>query len=247
MSNVINLCKVNQYIAIQKLKRHPKNPRTIKPERLKELKESIIAKGFYEPILVWKKGGVILSGNHRLIAAQELVKEGWEFVSPEGNKNVLPVVVEDVDDTRAEEILLEANNHYAEWVEDKLRAALQDAEGVSKFGFTKEYVDDLLSKAIEEADEIPKSSYDQEDGEKDEEPMDPDDMAPIEEFESLILPKRSYEKIKGLLEKISMTLNSEWCENDGYVEAVDTLVETFDDKEVGLSEEKPKKKKKSKS
>lgn len=88
-SNKIELCKVKTYAKISDLKVHPHNPRTISSDRLEQLKNSILKKGFYEPILVWKKGGVVLSGNHRLQAARELIEEGYEFISHDGQKDVL--------------------------------------------------------------------------------------------------------------------------------------------------------------
>lgn len=45
MSNVVDLCKVNTYLPIKKLKFHPDNPRTIQPDRLEALKRSITDKG----------------------------------------------------------------------------------------------------------------------------------------------------------------------------------------------------------
>jgi ParB-like chromosome segregation protein Spo0J len=237
MSNVIEVCKVNSYADISKLKFHPKNPRTIKVDRLEQLKDSIIKKGFYQPILVWKKGGIVLAGNHRLLAAQELVKEGWTFKSPEGKENVLPIVMEDVSDEVAEQILFETNNTYAEWVEDKLRDAIQSAEqkgrSISSFGFTTDYVDNLLASAIDDAEKATKKIRDS----MDEEGSDDLDKlmaetADEEEFESLILPKSVYTKLTALLADISEALVPEWHEGDGYKEAVLALLQAADETEI---------------
>lgn len=156
MGKKIELCGVKNYIAVEDLQFYPNNPRKISEVRLEQMKKSIVQKGFYEPILVWSKDNIILAGNHRTKAVLELIAEGYEFDSPDGKKKgVLPVVIEDVSDEVAEEILFETNNHYAEWVEDKLQAALTEAQqagrNIEGFGFTAEEVDLLVIKAIEEA------------------------------------------------------------------------------------------------
>lgn len=235
MSNQINLCKVNQYIEIKKLKFHPKNPRTIEPARLEQLKDSIIKKGFYQPILVWKKGGVVLAGNHRLMAAKQLEQEGWEFVSPDGKTGVLPVVVEDVDAEIAEAILFETNNTYAHWIEEKLAQAIQEAEAAGRpikgYGFDDAEVDRLLKAAIEEAEEtIEVMAHDRKKG--DGLPDVPEELAEVEEFESLILPKKQYRQLRELLAEISKTLAPEWHDGDSLAEAVVALVQAADEVKI---------------
>ena len=232
----IPLCLVENYLPIEKLKLHPNNPRTIKPDRLQALKDSIISKGFYQPILVWRKGHVILAGNHRFMAVQELIKEGFTFNSPDGAKHVLPVVIEDVEAEVAEAILFETNNTYAEWVEEKLRLAIKDAEdrGVnpSEYGFTSDQVDNLLHNALEDADAItpPPGSLGTS--------LDPTDEAGVmeaigdEEFESLILPKPVYETMTGLLADIAKTINPEWTEGDDYGVAAQMLCDFMRDPEI---------------
>lgn len=229
--STIELCKVQHYVPIDKLKFHPDNPRTIKPERLEELKRSIRKKGFYQPILVWKKGGIVLAGNHRLLAARELVKEGFEFKAPDGKTNVLPVVIEDVAEEVAEAILFETNNTYAEWVEEKLRKALEDAEAagvdINQFGFTQDYVDALLKNAAKEADEILKES---EKGEREIEPVDGTKLREAlgeEEFESIILPKGIYEQLTDILGKIAVALNDDWKPGDSYAQATQALCQSI--------------------
>jgi DNA modification methylase/ParB-like chromosome segregation protein Spo0J len=145
----IELCKVKEYLPISKIKLHPENPRTITRDRLDSLKKSILKKGFYQPILVWKRGNVVLSGNHRLIAVKELLEEGYDFLSPEGKKSVLPVVVEDCSPEVAEAILFEANNSYASWIEDKLMSALEKVDEVAleDYGFSPEQLDAMIKKA----------------------------------------------------------------------------------------------------
>jgi hypothetical protein len=147
---------VASYLPVSDIKFHPENPRTITRERLDDLKRSIVTKGFYEPMLVWRRDNIVLSGNHRTRAALELIDEGFTFVNPNGDKNSLPVVIEDVTEELAEAILYESNNHYAEWVEQKLAEALAEAKTEGKnlmdFGFTTKQVDDLLAEALKGAD-----------------------------------------------------------------------------------------------
>lgn len=247
MSNIIQVCKVQNYVSIDKLKFHPQNPRTIRPERLEDLKSSIVEKGFYQPILVWKKGGVVLAGNHRLLAARELVKEGWQFKSPGGETNVLPVVIEDVPNEIAEEILFETNNTYADWVDEKLSAAIMEAEeqgrDIKKFGFTPEQASEILKKALTEAEATIVGEHTR----KMPEPKDVDlsELAKEEEFESLILPKDIYVRLTKVLTELSKAADPSW--KSGYEGAVVKLIELAE--KHGLPEiidVKPKKAKKKK-
>ena len=150
----IQVCQVQDYAKVSKLKIHPENPREITPERLASLKRSILKKGFYQPILVWNRGNVVLAGNHRLIAARELIAEGYTFVTADGQTNVLPIVLEDCDKAQARSILFESNNTYAEWIEDKLKAALREVDEttVEDWGFSPQDVDTVLKEAVTEGE-----------------------------------------------------------------------------------------------
>lgn len=144
----IDLCKVKEYLPVSKIKLHPDNPRTITRERLDSLKKSILKKGFYQPLLIWKRNNVVLSGNHRLIAVKELIDEGYSF-NTQDKKEVLPVVIEDCSQDIAEAILFEANNSYASWIEDKLMSALEKVDEVAleDYGFSPEQLDSMIKKA----------------------------------------------------------------------------------------------------
>lgn len=150
----IELCKVKEYLPINKIKLHPENPRTITRERLDSLKKSILKKGFYQPILIWKRNGVVLSGNHRLIAVKELQEEGYTFHLPSGEKNVLPVVIEECSQEIAEAILFETNNSYASWIEEKLMSALDKVDEIAleDYGFSPEQLDSMIRKASLDVD-----------------------------------------------------------------------------------------------
>lgn len=233
----IPVCKVQHYVHLTKLKMHPRNPRTIKPERLELLKESIKTKGFYQPILIWKKGGIILSGNHRFIAVQELMDEGYRLVTPDGKENMFPVVVEDVTEDMAMAILFESNNTYADWVEEKLRTALESAEeagkNISSYGFTSEYVDALLKGAITEAESIVAEAKARE-----VEPVDATKLRAAlaeEEFESLILPSPVYNHLVEILSKIAVAINEEWQPGDSLSQATQALCQSIN--ESGIIED----------
>lgn len=155
---VIKTCKVANYVSVKKLKHHPQNEelRSITDERLAQLKESIVKKGFYEPILVWKKGGYVLAGNQRLKAVRELIEEGYELITPDGKKNELPVVIEDVDEKMALQILHQANNHHGDWVQQKLLEAIKEAEdmgiSVQDLGYTEDYYKQIVKDASASAE-----------------------------------------------------------------------------------------------
>lgn len=212
---------------------HPRNPRTIKPERLELLKKSIQEKGFYQPILIWKKGGIILSGNHRYIAVNELISEGFEFVTHDGKKNMLPVVVEDVSDAMAMAILFESNNTYADWIEEKLRVALETAEelgqDIASFGFTTDYVDTLLKGAVKEADEVI-AAAEKEAKDRIVEPVDATKLRAAlaeEEFESLVLPKPVYDQLVEILSAIASAVSEDWRPGDSLTEATQILCQSI--------------------
>lgn len=230
MKKIIEVCKVQSYGAINKLKLHPNNPRTISRERLNELKCSIRDKGFYQPILVLKKGGYVLAGNHRLIAARELIDDGYIFESPDGKENVLPIVVEDVDEETATAILYETNNHYATWVEDKLKEALDEAHekgfDVVSFGFDQDFLDGLLTKAEADADDILKGA----DKDRTIEPVDGTklrDALGEETYESLIMPTPLYEDFTGMLMQLSRAMSPDWKPGDAYTEALQAVIQAL--------------------
>lgn len=156
----IKVCKVANYVPIKKLKFHPKNNelRAISEDRLNDLKDSLVNKGFYEPILVWKKNGQVLAGNQRLKAAQELIASGYEFINHLGKVNELPVVIEDVDDRGALQILHQANNHHGDWVTQKLAQAIKEAEEIgikhNDLGYSDEFMTNIMKETMADAERI---------------------------------------------------------------------------------------------
>jgi len=219
--NEIPVCLVKDYLPLGAMKFYEGNPRTIQPNRLIDLKNSIVSKGFYKPILIWKKNKSTLEGNHRVIACRELVEEGYEFVSPSGEKNVLPIVYEDCSKDEAEQILYESNNSYAEWIEEKLSAAMREAEEAGKdlraYGFSQDQIDTMLTVATKEAE-------DSVEGGEEDEPREGSDTEVDDDYETLVLPRTAYEPLLELLSRIAVSLNPDWEEGDSLEEATLHLV-----------------------
>lgn len=227
----ITVCGASDYRPISSLERHPDNPRTISRDRLDDLKRSIIEKGLYKPFLVWKKGNVILSGNQRQTAIIELLDDGYTFKSPTGEEDVFPVVFEDVPDEIAESILFDDNNHYGDWVEEKLQVAMAQAKeagiNLGQWGFTTQQVDDLLKDALKGADGITKTSKvgEHERTAGDGKDKDDDKEAASEKQEALILPKSTYIKLVDIFQDIAYQLNPDWRDGDSIVPAVEAFIE----------------------
>jgi hypothetical protein len=218
----IAVCKVANYLPVDKLQIHPENPRTIKRERLDDLKRSLIKKGFYEPILVWTKDNIILAGNHRLKASLELIDEGYTFTI--GNKkNQLPVVLEDCTEEEANAILFESNNHYAEWINEKLREALKDAEesgaNIRDYGWTDQELAAIVDEAEKEASSIV-AEHERKTGEK----GDKDDKGSDEKHAAFVMPVSLHVRFTDILQSIAKQKDSEFNEEtDSLVPALDDL------------------------
>ena len=231
MEQQLGVCRVATYIPIKKLKFHPANKeiRIITRERLDDLKESIKEKGFYEPILVQEKKNRILAGEHRTRAALELIDEGWEFINDKGEKNHLPVVLEDCNDQIAYQILHESNNHYATWIEDRLNREIAKAdaagENIRQYGYSQDQIDTMLKAAIKDADEI--SDKAEEDDLDDTSGVRTDDTIERDRFESLVLPQDAYRDLMGILSQVARSMDPEWTEGDSVVEATKTLCEAI--------------------
>jgi ParB-like chromosome segregation protein Spo0J len=144
----ISVCAVETYVDIASLQFHPDNPRGIDNARMSDLKQSIVNKGFYEPVLI-DKAGRILSGNHRIKALRELTREGHKL-----DANLVPVVVVDCDDDTARQILFESNNSYAHWIDDQVKSALKsiDSDLLAGYGFTESELQRYIGKVTAEVD-----------------------------------------------------------------------------------------------
>lgn len=114
---------------------HPENPRDGDVDRIQE---SITANGFYGALVVQKRTGHILVGNHRYLAARQ------------AGLQQLPVLLVDIDDDQARRILLADNrtSDTAGWDETALVSMLKDLavtpEGLTGTGYTSGDLDALI-------------------------------------------------------------------------------------------------------
>lgn len=227
----IETCQVQDYLPVNKLKLHDMNPRMITADRMRDLKLSIVHKGFYEPILVTKKK-VVLSGNHRVLAARQLIEEGFIFKSMAGD-NMLPVVIEDVSDEVAEAIIFDTNNSYADWVEEKLQAALLEAQAAGKnlreFGFTDDAIQDLLKTSLKECETMAEREGKDYDTTK-AEPKE-DDRAPVPESDALeawLLPVELHGRLIDVFMKMDKAFNPHRGPNDSVYPTVEKFCDVFE-------------------
>jgi ParB-like chromosome segregation protein Spo0J len=129
-----------------KLNPAPYNPRRIKPAMLRSLKQSIVANGFLDPLIVQKKGMVIIGGHQRLRAMREICAEA-DRPMPE-----IPCIVIDVDNRKARKLNIALNRVGGEFDTTLLGTLLKDLEHETKLsdedlvsmGLTQEEVIDFL-------------------------------------------------------------------------------------------------------
>lgn len=131
-----------EMVAIDKLKKHPKNARK---GNISVIKESIQTNGFYGALVAQKKSGYILVGNHRFEAAVSL-----------GYKE-LPVIWVEADDEQASRLMLVDNRStdIAVYDDRALLDLLQSVPSLEGTGFK----DDDLSTLLELIGDIP-TDYD---------------------------------------------------------------------------------------
>src|SRR5947207_10036689 len=126
-------------LPLERLRCWPENPRTIRPERLGQLKRALAADPAMlraRPLLALPDGTVI-AGNQRLRAAREL---GWQTI---------PVVTVSLERERARLWALRDNNPYGEWEEPALAELLTElGEGgveLALAGFAERELERLLA------------------------------------------------------------------------------------------------------
>jgi len=146
--------QVGEFVAIDSLIPHPKNPRN-NDDAVKEIKQSIKRFGFTSPIIARKADRMIIAGHTRYKAAKEL------------NLDTVPVVFVDLNPTDAE-LLMIADNKLGEkatWNTDLLSDLLQDlhdqGEQLDVLGFDGAELADLLYDLSDSEDNS--SNGDQED------------------------------------------------------------------------------------
>jgi 16S rRNA G966 N2-methylase RsmD len=126
-------------VPLERLRLWPENPRTIRPERLEQLKQALSDDREMlraRPLLALPDGTVI-AGNQRLRAALEL---GWETI---------PVVTVELEHERARLWALRDNNLYGVWDEPALAELLAELAGggveLALSGFDSSELDRLLA------------------------------------------------------------------------------------------------------
>jgi hypothetical protein len=106
-------------VPLTRLSLWSENPRRIRPERLADLRQALVA----DPEMLWAKpllalpDGTVIWGNMRLLAAREL---GW---------STLPVLTVDLNPERARLWALRDNQAYGEWDEPALAELLAELAG----------------------------------------------------------------------------------------------------------------------
>lgn len=105
-----------------KLNPAPYNPRKISTRMINALKLSIRQRGFLQPLVVQKKGLVIIGGHQRLRAMRELCAEDNRPL-PE-----LPCVVLDIDDREAKKLNISLNRVGGEFDSTMLGTLLHELD-----------------------------------------------------------------------------------------------------------------------
>lgn len=118
-------------VPVESLKPYSRNPRV---GDVDAIAESLRVNGQYRPVVVNKRTGEVLAGNHTLKAAQKL---GWSEIA---------ATFVDVDDEQAARIVLVDNrsNDLAEYDDSALVELLQDIEDLAGSGFSDEDLESLL-------------------------------------------------------------------------------------------------------
>ena len=140
---------------LRRLRPWPENPRTIRPERLEQLKQNLLAdrEMLQARPLIALPDGTVVCGNQRLLAAREL---GWQTI---------PTLTVALTPERARMWALRDNNQFGEWDEQALAELLAELTAanvdVALTGFDNRTVDELLAGIGRD--------------------LDPDDAPPLEE------------------------------------------------------------------
>lgn len=123
---------------VSDLTAHPDNPRTITDERMEALKHALVSDPDFLKVrpLIATEAGVVIAGNQRLRAAQEL---GW---------NTIPTVFMEMDEQTAALRALRDNHGYGEWDDAVLAPQLQrlkaDNVDLALTGFKETDIERLL-------------------------------------------------------------------------------------------------------
>lgn len=129
-----------EYVSLTSLRHPEKNPRVWSAEATEQLKESIIAHGIVDPLIVNSapgREGILIGGNFRAMVLKEL---GYDSV---------PVVYVNIPGLEKEqELILRLNKNTGDW--DYNLLAEFDESFLSDIGFSSEDLDDIFP-----AEEVP--------------------------------------------------------------------------------------------
>lgn len=137
---------VPEQVEVAKINPAPYNPRAISPEGMDSLKASILRFGFVSPIVVQKRGMVLVGGHQRLDALKAICAD-TESPMPES----VPGVILDIDDKTAKQLNIALNKIGGEFDPLKLGALLSDIKGemtlddIGSIGFRENEVQQLIS------------------------------------------------------------------------------------------------------
>lgn len=140
MTSILN--QSSTMAPVDTLTKHPRNPRR---GDIGLIVQSIRDNGFYGALIVQRTTGYVLVGNHRLDAAREL------------NMEQVPVIYIDVDDDRAERIMLADNrsSDAAGYDDAALLAILRDISasenGLTGTAYTAEEMDAVVKRVAVDA------------------------------------------------------------------------------------------------
>lgn len=137
-----------QYRPLDSLKKHPKNPRTIKDESFRKLVQSIDQNPDYfeaRPIILSDRTGdlIIIAGNQRYAAAKEI-----------GIKDVPTVLIPALTEEKEQEIMIRDNISNGDWDYDML-AADWDSSDLQEWGLDMPDWSVEEDKNLSDTDEIP--------------------------------------------------------------------------------------------
>ena len=133
-----------------KLNPAPYNPRKIGKRMMQALKASIREHGFVEPVVVQKKGTIIIGGHQRVRALLDICRE-QNLEVPR-----IPAVVLDIDDRKARLLNLALNKVTGDFDNDLLSTMLGDlrneaalsVDEILSSGFTQKEIDHIISKGM---------------------------------------------------------------------------------------------------
>jgi len=138
--NQLNFLKPEyKSVGVYEISFNEKNVRKINRRGFEKLKRKIL-ENVYEPIKVWKRGNIVLSGNQRLAVIRDLIEnEGYDIPS-------VDVAIYDVDERTAKFIELSSNEHEGDYDFDKL---LENWDDITSLDLGS-VLDDKMTKKLEE-------------------------------------------------------------------------------------------------